>query len=72
MVSILQEYQNTTNLTNSQGTYFGTQDEYNALGLEQRLAANATVSTTTLNNWLGAVTNWAENEALQLIGGVVS
>jgi hypothetical protein len=36
------------------------------------LSANATVSTTTIDNWLGAVTNWAENEVLQLFAGVVS
>ena len=54
------------------GTYFGTQDEYEALNFESRLAQNATVTVYTIDNWLGAVTNWAENEALQLIGGVVS
>jgi hypothetical protein len=54
------------------GTYFGTQAEYDALNFESRLAQNATVSVTTIDNWLGAVTNWAETEALQLIGGVVS
>jgi hypothetical protein len=54
------------------GTYFGTQDEYDALNFESRLAQNATVTVHTIDNWLGAVTNWAENEALKLIGGVVS
>jgi hypothetical protein len=54
------------------GTYFGTQEEYDALNFESRLAQNATVTVHTIDNWLGAVTNWAENEALQLIGGVVS
>ncbi|CAG7854205.1 SubName: Full=Related to reticuline oxidase (Berberine bridge enzyme) {ECO:0000313/EMBL:CCA70426.1} [Serendipita indica DSM 11827] len=52
------------------GTYFGTKEEYKALNFEQRLAQNATVSVTTLDNWLGTVTNWAENEALKLIGGI--
>jgi hypothetical protein len=42
------------------------------LQFEQRLAQNATVKVTALDNWLGTVLNWAENEALQLIGGVVS
>ncbi|KAG8810357.1 hypothetical protein FRC18_004098 [Serendipita sp. 400] len=52
------------------GTYFGTQEQYNALQFEQRLAQNATVSIHTLDNWLGTVSNWAENEALKLIGGI--
>jgi hypothetical protein len=53
------------------GTYFGTQAEYDALNFESRLAQNATVTVHTLDNWLGAVTNWAEEEALKLIGGIV-
>ncbi|KAJ7497965.1 hypothetical protein B0H11DRAFT_1998040 [Mycena galericulata] len=52
------------------GTYFGTQEEYEALNFEQRLAQNATVSVTVLDSWLGVVANWAETEALQLVGGV--
>jgi hypothetical protein len=52
--------------------YFGTQAEYEALGFEQRLSANATVTTTTIDSWLAAVANWAETEALELFGGTVS
>ncbi|KAJ6547857.1 hypothetical protein B0H10DRAFT_1313861 [Mycena sp. CBHHK59/15] len=52
------------------GTYFGTRDEYNALNFEQRLTQNATVSVSVLDNWLGIVTNWAETEALKLVGGI--
>ncbi|KAK6978121.1 hypothetical protein R3P38DRAFT_497939 [Favolaschia claudopus] len=52
------------------GTYFGTKAEYDALNFEKRLAQNATVSVNTLDNWLGAVGNWAETEALKLVGGV--
>ncbi|KAF8166625.1 hypothetical protein K438DRAFT_1921468 [Mycena galopus ATCC 62051] len=51
------------------GTYFGTLDEYNVLNFTQRLGANATTSITEVDNWLGAVANWAETEALQLVGG---
>ena len=32
------------------GTYFGPKSEYDALGFEKALAANATVKTTVLNN----------------------
>ncbi|PVF96030.1 FAD-binding domain-containing protein [Serendipita vermifera] len=52
------------------GTYFGTREEYDALQFEQRLGKNATVSVIQLDNWLGTVANWAENEALKLIGGI--
>ncbi|KAJ7493223.1 hypothetical protein B0H11DRAFT_1718318 [Mycena galericulata] len=56
------------------GTYFGTQDEYNALNFAGRLTQNnatATVaSVSVLDNWLGIVGNWAETEALQIVGGV--
>ncbi|KAJ7708857.1 hypothetical protein B0H17DRAFT_1191356 [Mycena rosella] len=53
------------------GTYFGTRDEYNALNFEQRLTQNATaVSVSVLDDWLSLVGNWAETEALKLVGGV--
>ncbi|KAF8166621.1 hypothetical protein K438DRAFT_252941 [Mycena galopus ATCC 62051] len=53
------------------GTYFGTQDEFNALNFTGRLGApTATASVSVLDNWLGIVGNWAQTEALQLIGGV--
>ncbi|KAJ7035581.1 hypothetical protein C8F04DRAFT_511938 [Mycena alexandri] len=53
------------------GTYFGTRDEYNALNFEQRLTPNATaVSVSVLDDWLGIVGNWAETEALKLVGGI--
>ncbi|KAF7357043.1 hypothetical protein MVEN_01041100 [Mycena venus] len=53
------------------GTYFGTKEEYEALNFEQRLSKNATVSVSVLDDWLGAVGNWAETEALKLVGGIV-
>ncbi|KAJ7460832.1 hypothetical protein FB451DRAFT_1044988 [Mycena latifolia] len=52
------------------GTYFGTREEYLALNFEQQLSKNAKVSVTVLDDWLGAVGNWAETEALKLVGGV--
>lgn len=53
------------------GTYFGSKSEYDALGFEQALAGNnATVKTTVINDWLAGVANWAEDEALQLVGGI--
>ncbi|KAJ7780247.1 hypothetical protein DFH07DRAFT_467953 [Mycena maculata] len=53
------------------GTYFGTQDEYDALNFTGRLVGtNATASVSVLDDWLGIVGNWAETEALQIVGGV--
>lgn len=54
------------------GTYFGTMAEYEALNIESRLAQNASVAVTEFDSWLGIVTNWAQNEALQLAGGISS
>ncbi|KAF7317814.1 Reticuline oxidase [Mycena kentingensis (nom. inval.)] len=51
------------------GTYFGTRDEFNALNFEGRLlGTNSTVSV--VDSWLGIVGNWAENEALKVVGGI--
>ncbi|KAJ7221928.1 hypothetical protein C8J57DRAFT_1536494 [Mycena rebaudengoi] len=52
------------------GTYFGTEEEYKALNFEQRLSKNAKVEVSVFDDWLGSVANWAENEALQLLGGI--
>ncbi|KAJ7319269.1 hypothetical protein DFH08DRAFT_390041 [Mycena albidolilacea] len=53
------------------GTYFGTRDEYNALNFEGKLTQNATaVSVSVLDDWLGLVGNWAETEALKIVGGI--
>ncbi|KAJ6580992.1 hypothetical protein B0H19DRAFT_1017535 [Mycena capillaripes] len=53
------------------GTYFGTRDEYNALNFEQRLTQNATtVSVSVVDDWLAVVGNWAETEALKIVGGI--
>ena len=53
------------------GTYFGTREEYEALGIESQLAGNASVTITEFDSWIGLVENWAENEALSLAGGIV-
>ncbi|KAJ7623614.1 hypothetical protein FB45DRAFT_926242 [Roridomyces roridus] len=55
------------------GTYFGTLDEYNALNFTGRLNQRVTnTSVTVLDTWLGMVGNWAENEALEVVGGIPS
>lgn len=51
------------------GTYFGPKEEFDALRFEERLGQGVTTKVVVLNDWLGTVTNWAETEALKLIGG---
>ncbi|KUI62684.1 putative FAD-linked oxidoreductase YvdP [Cytospora mali] len=45
------------------GTFYGTQGEFEASGIQQRLPENG---TATLTDWLGSLTEWAEKEALYL------
>lgn len=55
------------------GTFFGTLDEYKALGFEDKLKGNATTSKVSVaTDWLGTVVHWAETEALAVAGGIVS
>ncbi len=53
------------------GTFFGTQEEYNSLNISSRLPA-ATESTIVMQDWLGVVGHWAEDEALKIVGGIPS
>jgi len=52
------------------GTYFGTRAEYDALKLEPQMASGSLVKVDVIDDWLGAVLNWAEGEALHLAGGI--
>jgi hypothetical protein len=55
------------------GTFFGPESDYRALGLEARLAVgNATVHVAVWEDWQGLVAHWAEDEALRVVGGIVS
>lgn len=45
------------------GTFYGTEAEWTASGIPARLPTNKTVIIT---DWLGSLTNWAEQEALYL------
>jgi len=54
------------------GTYFGPKSEYDALGFQDKLGRNAVVKVVELEDWLGSVGHWAEDEALKLLGSVVS
>ncbi|KAL0566878.1 hypothetical protein V5O48_015121 [Marasmius crinis-equi] len=53
-----------------EGTYFGSQSEFEALGFDKALGQNATTKSVTLGDWMGTVSNWAETEAIKLLGGI--
>ncbi|KAJ4986883.1 FAD binding domain-containing protein [Stagonosporopsis vannaccii] len=53
------------------GTFFGTQQEYDSLNISARLP-NSDDSIIELKDWLGVVGHWAEDLALELIGGIPS
>lgn len=52
------------------GTFFGTLNEYTALGFEKALNATGTVNTA--KDWLGTVAHWAETEALAAVSGLAA
>ena len=54
------------------GTYFGSKAEWDALNLTSVFPSQTTSNVTVFNDWLGAVGHWAEDEALQLVGGIPS
>jgi len=52
------------------GTFFGTREEYDAVISNASFPGNASKHTIQIKDWLGAVANWWEEVALQLVGGV--
>ena len=53
------------------GSFFGTRSEYDALNIEVQLGSGSLIKVDVIEDWLGSVLNWAEDEALQVIGGIV-
>lgn len=53
-----------------QGTFFGSEDEYNDLGLEAKLPKAPALKTIVLEDWLGVAANWAERVAQEVGGGI--
>ena len=53
------------------GTFFGPQDEFDSLNISSRLP-DADESVIVLDDWLGVVGHWAEDVALELVGGIQS
>ncbi|PYH47120.1 FAD-binding oxidoreductase [Aspergillus saccharolyticus JOP 1030-1] len=53
------------------GTYFGSQAEYEALGLAQRFpGADGNSSAIVFTDWLGLAAHWAEQSILDLTGEI--
>ncbi|EJD49067.1 FAD-binding domain-containing protein [Auricularia subglabra TFB-10046 SS5] len=52
------------------GTFFGSLEEYKALGFEQKLKGNSSAEVNVAQDWLGTVFHWAEGVALSGISGV--
>lgn len=52
------------------GTFFGSQDEYNAFELEKHLPLSNSGNVAYLTNWLGVLTSEAENMILEVMGGI--
>jgi FAD/FMN-containing dehydrogenase len=53
------------------GTFFGPQDEYDRLNISTRLPSSDD-SVVELRDWLGVVGHWAEDVALDIVGGIPS
>ena len=54
------------------GTYFGPRSEFDALEFDKKVASDASSSSVTADDWLGSVANWATQEAINLVGDIVS
>lgn len=52
-----------------QGTYFGSQEEYDSLGLEDKLPKSLNLATVELKDWFGVTTSRAEAVLPKGVGG---
>lgn len=55
-----------------QGTYFGSQQEYESLGLEDKLPRAPALKSVSLTDWMGVVANWAERVTQEVGGGIAA
>jgi len=53
-----------------EGTYFGPKAEFDALNITSVFPGSSNTNVLVLNDWLGQVSNWAENGALKVVGGI--
>ncbi|KAF1841116.1 Glucooligosaccharide oxidase [Cucurbitaria berberidis CBS 394.84] len=54
------------------GTFFGSQQEFDSLNITARLPNSSKKDAIEIKDWLGVVGHWAEDIALELVGGVQS
>jgi hypothetical protein len=54
------------------GTFFGTQAEFDALGLNTVFPEFSDSKVVVFNDWLGILGHWATNTALELVSGLPS
>lgn len=52
------------------GTFFGTQQEYDALNLEGIFPPSKKAKVIEINDWLALVTHWTEDIGLHIVGGI--
>jgi len=52
------------------GTYFGSRAEFDLLNLEERLGGGCVVKIDFFDNWVSSVLNWAQQVAINLVGGI--
>jgi Berberine and berberine like len=53
-----------------QGTFFGTQAEWDALNMTAVFPDSSSAEVLVLDNWAGALAQWAEDAALEIGGGL--
>ncbi|CAO2650706.1 Nn.00g019980.m01.CDS01 [Neocucurbitaria sp. VM-36] len=54
------------------GTFFGSQQEFDSLNISARLPNSSKEDIVEVKDWLGVVGHWAEDVALQIVGGIQS
>lgn len=52
------------------GTFFGSKQEFASLKIAERLPSKVDESVIVLKDWLGVVSKWAEDLALEMAGGI--
>ena len=52
------------------GTYFGPKAEFDALGFDKMFTQTFIPSIVVFKDWLGLISHWAEDLALQIAGGI--
>ena len=54
------------------GTFFGSRDEFDAIGFEETFANSEDSSVAIFDDWVGLVTHWAESLFLEITGAPIA